>query len=72
MSYSRPWLLEECVAYPLYVDLEDSMGPMVLDQEGKSLYNIWKGQICPWCELLMSQEEVDKLKVQVRLILKEQ
>jgi hypothetical protein len=64
--------LAECVTFPLYVDLADPMGAMVLDQNGKSIYRVSTGRISSWCNLIMSESDVDILMAEVQKLLNDE
>lgn len=53
--------LTDCVTLPLYIDRNDPMGAMVLDQQGKSVYSVAMGRLCLWCKQVLSAEDQAQL-----------
>jgi hypothetical protein len=61
--------LDRAIAFPLIRDRADTVGDVILDQKGKTVYNCDNQTLSGWVTLLVLQEQIESLMIEVNKLI---
>jgi hypothetical protein len=61
--------LDQAISFPLIRDRADTLGDVIIDQKGKTVYKCDQQHLAGWVRLLVLPEQIDSLMIEVNKLI---